>query len=66
MTKENLRKIAKEVATSRKRKALQEARKGKCKPILSELEYEEELLETTLDIIEDATTNKVSVETQFK
>ena len=66
MTKENLRKIAKEVAALRKRKALQEQGKGKHKLIISESEDEEELLVTTVDIIEDATTNKVSVETQFK
>ena len=41
MTKENLRKIAKEVATSKKRKALQEQGKGKCKIIHSESEDEE-------------------------
>ena len=41
MTKENLRKIAKEVAASRKRKALQEKGKGKHTLILSKLEDEE-------------------------
>ena len=41
MTKENLRKIVKEVAASRKRKALQEQGKGKRKLILLESEDEE-------------------------
>ena len=66
MTKENLRKIAKEIATSRKKKAIQEKGKGKHKIVLSESEDEEEMLATAIDIIEDATTNKVSIETQFK
>ena len=66
MTKENLRKIVKELVTSRNRKALQEKWKGKRKIILSESKDEEELLVIALDIIEDATTNKVLVETQFK
>ena len=63
MTKENLRKIAKEVVASRKRKAIEEKGKGNRKLILSESEDEEELLVTAVDIIEDATTNKFSVET---
>ena len=63
MTKENLRKIGKEVAASRKRKALQELGKGKRKLIISESEDEEELLVAVVDIIEYATTNKVVVKT---
>ena len=67
MTKENLRKIAKEVATSRKKKGTQGKGKGKHKIILSEeSEDEEELLATAADILEDAEKNRVSVETHFK
>ena len=66
MTKENLRKIVKETTASRKKKAIQEKGKGKRWILLYESEDEEELFATTVDIIEDATTNKVSVETQFK
>ena len=66
MTKENLRKIAKEIAASRKKKAIQEKGKGKHWLLLYESEDEEELFATTVDIIEDATTNKVLVETQFR
>ena len=66
MTKENLKKIAKEITTSRKRKENQEKGKGKCNIILYELENKEELLATAVDIIEDAAANKILVETQFK
>ena len=67
MTKENLKKIAKEISTSRKKKGTHAKGKGKHKLILSEeSEYEEELLSTAADILEDALINKVSVETQFK
>ena len=66
MTKENLRKIAKEIAASRKKKANQEKGKGKRKLILSESEDEEELLATIVDIIKDVAANKISVKTQFK
>ena len=65
MTKENLRKIAKEIAVSRK-KSSREKGKGKRKLILSESEDEEELLATAVDIIKDVAANKISVETQFK
>ena len=62
-----MRKIAKEISTSRKKKGTQEKGKGKPKLILSEeSEDEEELLATIVDILEDAVINKVSVETQFK
>ena len=40
--------------------------KGKHKLILLESKDEEELVATTIDIIEDAVVNKVSVETHFK
>ena len=63
MTKENLKRIANEISTSRKKKGSQEQGKGKCKLILpEELEDEEELLSTIVDILEDAALNKVSVE----
>ena len=51
MTKENLRKIAKEIAASRKKKGTQGKGKGKRKLILLESEDEEELLATTVDIL---------------
>ena len=63
MTKENLRKIAKEVVASRKRKEMQKKGKGKHQIILSESKDEEELLATAIDIIEDTIANKFSVET---
>ena len=67
MTKENLRKIAKEISTSRRNKGTQGKGKGKHKLILSEeSKYEEELFSTIANILEDVATNKVSVETQFK
>ena len=69
VTKENITKLSKEIATSRKRKKTQEQEqgKGKHKLIIPESsEDEEELAATALDIIEDATTNKVPVETQFQ
>ena len=64
MTKENLRKISKEISTSRKKKGTQGKSKGKHKLILSEeSEDEEELFSIFANILEDVTTNKVSVET---
>ena len=48
MTRENLKKIAKEISTSRKKKGTQEKGKGKRKLILSKSEYEQELLATTV------------------
>ena len=65
VTKEKVKKLAKEIAAMRK-KATETKGKGKHKLILSDLEDEEELLATTVDIIEDAVANKVSVEAQFK
>ena len=59
MTKENLKKITKEIAVSRKRKTNQGKGKGKCQLILSELEDEEEILSTSIDIIEDDATKKI-------
>ena len=66
MTRENLKKIEKEIAASRKNKVNQEKWKGKHKLILLESEDEEELLATIVDIIKDVAANKISVETQFK
>ena len=67
MRKKNLKKIAEEISTSRKKKGTQAKGKGKCKFILpEESEDEEELLATATEILEDAAINKVSVETQFK
>ena len=67
MTKENLKRIANEISTSRKKKGSQDQGKGKRKLILSEdSKAKEELLATAADILEDARKNKVSVETQFK
>ena len=67
MTKENLKKIAKEISTSRKKKGTQEKGKGKHKLILpEESKDEEELLATATDILEDAAINKVYIKTQFK
>ena len=66
MTRENLKKIANKIESSRKKKANQTKGKGKCKLILSESEDEEELLATAVDIIKDVAANKISVETQFK
>ena len=51
MKKENLKKIAKEIVALRKKKAIQEKGKGKRRILLSESEYEEELLATPVDII---------------
>ena len=67
MTKENLKRIANEISTSRKKKGSQAQGKGKRKLILpEESEDEEELLVIAADILEDASMNKVSVKTQFK
>ena len=68
-TKENITKLSKEIAASRKRKRTQQQQqqgKGKCKLIIAEYSKdEEELVAMSLDIIEYATVNKVPVETQF-
>ena len=66
MIKENLSKIAKEIAALRKKKAIQEKGKGKHRVLLSYSEDKDKLLDTTVKILEDTTTNKVSIETQFK
>ena len=64
MTKQNLKRIAQEISTSRKKQGSQAQGKGKCKLILlEESEDEKELLATAVDILEDASMNKVSVET---
>ena len=68
-TKENITKLLKEIAASRKRKRTQQEQQGKGKRkliIAKSLEDEEELAAMTIDIIEDATTNKVPVKTQFQ
>ena len=67
MTKENLKKIAHKISTSRKKKESQAQGKGKHKIILpKESENEQELLASVVDILEDASINKVYVKTQFK
>ena len=69
VTKGIIRKLANEIAAARNKLKTQEQQKGKgrCKLIISESSDDEEELEATaLDIIEDATTNKVPVETQFQ
>ena len=67
MAKENLKKIVREISTSRKKKGTREKWKGKRNLILpEESEDEEELLATAVDILEDASINKVFIETQFK
>ena len=67
MTNENMKRIAQEISTSRKKKGSQAQGKGKRKLILSEeSEDEEELLASVADILEDVALNKVSFEKQFK
>ena len=61
ITKEKIKKLAKEIAATRK-KSTETKGKGKRKLILLDSEDEEELLATAVDIIEDAIANKVSVE----
>ena len=61
--------MAKEIAAARKRLRAQKVQqgKGKRKLILAESsDDEEELLATTVDIVEDANANKIPVETQFQ
>ena len=68
VTKENIRRLSKEIAASRKRKRTQkqEQGKGKHKLIIAESsEDEEEIVATTCDIKEDTIANKVLVEAQF-
>ena len=65
VTKENIRKLSKEIAASRKRKRTQEQEQGKGKHkiiIIESLEYEKELLPMAFDIIEYVRENK---ETKF-
>ena len=62
LTKENIRKLLKEIAASRKRKRIQEQEKGKGKRkiiITESSKYEDELAATAVDIIEDAVANKI-------
>ena len=65
ITKDKIRKLAREIAATRK-KETQEKGKGKRKLILSELEDEDELVATAIDIIEDVVVRKFLVESQFK
>ena len=66
VTKEIITKLSKEIAATRKRKRTQPQGKGKHKIIIPESSDDDEEVEAmTLDIIEDATANKVLVETQF-
>ena len=67
--KEFLEKLSKEIAAARKKLKTQQQQqgKGKHKLIIAESsDDEEELAATALDIIEDATANKVPMETQFQ
>ena len=60
--------MSKEIAAARKKLKTQQQQQGKCKRNLilaDSSEDEEELATTALDIIEDAATNKVPIETQF-
>ena len=69
ITKENICKLSKEIAASRKRKRIQEQEKGKGKRkiiITESSKYEDELAATAVDIIEDAVANKIPVEAQFQ
>ena len=68
VTKGIIRKISKEIAVAREKLKTQEQQgKGKHKLIIAKSsEDEDELATTALDIIEDATANKVLVETQFQ
>ena len=69
VTKGIIQKLSKEIATAKKKLKTQQQQqgKGKRKLILSNSsEDEEELAAMALDIIEDATANKVPVETQFQ
>ena len=69
ITKGIIKKLLKEIAAARKkiRTQQQQERKGKRKIIITESsDDKEELGATTIDIIEDATANKVPVETQFQ
>ena len=62
ITKDKIRKLAREITAARK-KATQEKGKGKRKLILSESEYEDELVATIVDIIKYTVANKFLVET---
>ena len=64
-----IKNLAKEISAARKRLRAQKVQqdKGKRKLILAESsDDEEELLATAVDIVEDANTNKIPVETQFQ
>ena len=65
LSKRNIKKLAKEIAVSRKRLKTkkQQTGRGKCKLILDSSDDEEELAAAAVNIVEDARANKVSVET---
>ena len=61
--------MSKEIAAARKKLKTQQQQQGKHKRkiiLVDSSEDEEELAAMALDIIEDASTNKVSVKTQFQ
>ena len=69
LSKGIIKKLAAEIAATRKRLKAQKVQqgKGKCKLIITESsDDEEELIAAAVDIVEDAAANKVSVETQFQ
>ena len=68
LSKSNITKLAKEIAVARKilKTQKQQLGRGKHKLILDSSDDDEELAATAVDIVEDAYTNKVSVETQFQ
>ena len=68
LSKRNIKKLAKEIAVSRKRLKTQKQQtgRGKHKLILDSSDDEEELTAAAVDIVEDSCANKVSVEAQFQ
>ena len=68
LSKSTIKKLAKEIAVTRKRLKTQKQQtgRGKRKLILDSSNDEEELATAAIDIVEDARANKVSVETQFQ
>ena len=69
MFKSIIKKLAKQISIARKRIKAQKLQQGKGKRKLrldDSSDDEEELVAVAVDIVEDATANKVSVETQFQ
>ena len=69
LSKSIIKKLAKEIAVTRKRIKAQKLQqgKGKRKLLLADSsDDEEELVAAAVDVVEDAAANKVSVETQFQ